>query len=230
MTGLNGLNGVNGVDGVTAASTASGAGPAPTDLPFSPAAERNSLPWLALLRALLPAQARVLELASGTGQHASFCAAAQPGWQWQPSERDAEALHWIARRCAGLPNVATPLQFDLLAPEPPLGLPASGFDAVVAMNLLHIAPWPVCAALLQQAGRLLVPGGCLVVYGPFVVAGRPTAPSNIAFDADLRARNPLWGLRTLADVEQQAALAGMALHEAVQMPANNLSLVFRHAA
>ncbi len=200
------------------------------DLPFSPAAERNSAPWLAVLQSLLPAQAQVLELASGTGQHAAYCAAAQPGWHWQPSERDAEALPWIARRCAGLPNVAAPLQLDLLAAAPAHPLPAGGFDAVVAMNLLHIAPWPVCAALMRLAAEQLAPGGCLVVYGPFVVDGQPTAPSNLAFDADLRARNPAWGLRTLLAVQQQAALAGLALQASVQMPANNLSLLFRHAA
>jgi hypothetical protein len=200
------------------------------DLPFSPAAERNSAPWLAVLQGLLPARAQVLELASGTGQHAAFCADAQPGWHWQPSERDAEALPWIARRCAGLPNVAAPLQIDLLAAAPLHALQAGGFDAVVAMNLLHIAPWPVCAALMHLAAQRLAPAGCLVVYGPFIVDGQPTAPSNLAFDADLRARNPSWGLRTLVAVQQQAAPAGLVLQATVQMPANNLSLVFRHAA
>ena len=204
--------------------------PAPADLPFSLAAERNSAPWLAVLQCLLPAHASVLEVASGTGQHAAFCAAAQPGWQWQPSERDADALHWIALRCAGLANVAQPLQLDLLADATPPGPAAGSFDAVVAMNLLHIAPWPVCTALMPLAARRLAPGGCLVVYGPFVVDDQPTAPSNLAFDADLRARNPAWGLRTLADVQQQARLAGLELHNTVQMPANNLSLVFRRTA
>ncbi len=198
-------------------------------LPFSAAAERNSGPWLALLRMLLPPQARVLEVASGTGQHAVCCAAAQRGWHWQPSERDADALPWIARRCAGLPNVAAPLQIDLLGAGALGTLPPASFDAVVAMNLLHIAPWPVCAALMQAAARLLAPQACLVVYGPFVVEGQPTAPSNLAFDADLQSRNPAWGLRRLEDVADQAGRAGLVLHDTVQMPANNLSLVLRHS-
>jgi SAM-dependent methyltransferase len=202
----------------------------PAELPFSPAADRNKGPWLDVLSRLLPPAARVLEIASGTGQHAAHCAAAQPGWQWQPSEREAAALPAIAQRCAGLHNVAAPLQLDVLAPAWPAALSCQGFDAVVVMNLLHIAPWPVCAALMQGAARHLAPSGRLLVYGPFVVDGQPTAPSNLAFDADLRARDPAWGLRGLSDVAQQAQAAGLRLQDRVQMPANNLGLVFSRTA
>ena len=200
------------------------------ELPFSPAADRNKAPWLVLLLARLPRQAQVLEIASGTGQHAAHCAAAQPGWHWQPTELDASALPAIAQRCAGVANVAAPVQLDVLAPAWPEVLRERGLDAVLAMNLLHIAPWPVCQALMQGAARHLVPGGLLVVYGPFVVEGQATAPSNLEFDANLRARNPAWGLRTLANVTQQAQAAGLSLQDRVQMPANNLSLVFRTSA
>lgn len=198
----------------------------PPDLPFSAAAERNQGPILALLRRALPARATVLEIASGTGQHAAHFAAAEPGWTWQPSERDAAALPAIAARCAGLPNVPPPLQLDLLA------LPAAPgrFDAAYCANLLHIAPWPVCAALMRAAANLLQAGGLLVVYGPFVVDGEPTAPSNLAFDADLRARDPAWGLRRLADVVDAARAEDLAFEQRFAMPANNLTLQFRRGA
>lgn len=200
--------------------------PDPT-LPFSPAAERNRGPILAALSPLLPADARVLEVASGTGQHAAFFAAQQPGWRWQPTEAEAAPLPGIAARCAGLPGVWPPQVLDVMAPRWPFT--ASRFDAVYVANLLHIAPWAATAGLMTGAAQCLKPGGLLVVYGPFVVDGQPLAPSNAAFDADLRQRNPLWGLRRLHDVQQQALHAGLRLEHTMQMPANNLLLVFRAA-
>lgn len=197
----------------------------PIDLPFSPAAERNAPPILALLQTWLPAQAHVLELASGSGQHAAHFAAAQPGWQWQPSEPQAALLPAIAARCAGLPNALRPLLLDVMAEAWPV--PAASFDALYCANLLHIAPWPVTAALMRGAAACLRPGAVLVIYGPFVVEGEALAPSNADFDTDLRQRNPLWGLRALHDVARAAALAGLHLEERVAMPANNLLLRFR---
>jgi hypothetical protein len=197
------------------------------ELPFSPAADRNKGPLLDLLSRLLPAQASVLEVASGTAQHAAHCAAARPGWQWWPSEATVEALPPIAARCAGLPNVQSPLPCNVLAPGWASVLPAAGFDALLAVNLLHIAPWAACAGLMQGAATLLAPTGLLLVYGPFVVDGQATAESNLAFDADLRRRDARWGLRTLGDVQAVALAAGLGLAETVAMPANNLSLVFR---
>jgi SAM-dependent methyltransferase len=194
-------------------------------LPFSPAAERNRGPILAALRTLLPAQAHVLEIAAGTGQHAEHFAAAEPGWRWQPTEANADALSAIAARTAALPNVAAPIVLDVLHWPSRPELPA--FDAVYCANLLHIAPWAACPALMQGAARLLKPGGLLAIYGPFVLDDQPTAPSNLAFDADLRGRNPAWGLRRLADVAQQAEAAGMALAQRIALPANNLLLAFR---
>lgn len=191
-------------------------------LPFSPAAERNAAPILALLQRWLPARARVLEVASGTGQHARHFALAQPGWDWQPSEAQTVALPVIAARCAGLPNARPPLQLDVM--QAPWPVEAHSCDVLLVANLLHIAPWPATPALLQGAARCLRPGGQLLVYGPFVVEGQALAPSNAAFDADLRQRDARWGLRTLQQVQAAARQAGLSWVERCAMPANNLLL------
>ena len=193
-------------------------------LPFSPAAERNREPILEVLTRMLPASGRVLEIASGTGQHAEHFARARPGWQWQPSDADAASLPGIAARCAGLRNVAAPLHLDVLQPWPHA---LAGFDAAYCANMLHISPWPTCAALMKGVAHALVPNGALLIYGPFIIDGEPTAPSNAAFDASLNARNPEWGLRRLSDVVVQADAAGLRFEQRVAMPANNLMLVFR---
>jgi len=189
----------------------------------SPAAERNGGPLLAELLRLLPAQGTALEIAAGTGQHAARFAAALPHWRWQPSDGEAQALPSIAAWCAGLANVAPPLVVDVTAPLWP-GVPPA-VDAIYCANMLHISPWATTAALMQGAARHLVPGGLLLIYGPFIEDDVPTAPSNQAFDADLRARDPAWGLRRLADVLPQAAAAGLALRKRLALPANNLLLV-----
>ena len=198
--------------------------PDPTP-PFSAAAERNQGPILEVLESVLPPDATVLEIASGTGQHAAHFAAAHPRWRWQPSEADAAMLPAIAARCKDLPNVAAPLVLDLLAPDRPAGL--GPFDAVFSANMLHISPWPTCAALMRLAAAQLAPGGVLVVYGPFRVEGEPLVASNLAFDEDLRSRDPRWGLRLLGDVDAQAAHAGLVFERRVAMPANNLTLWWR---
>lgn len=212
---------------MNAASTPPSPAPVPADLPFSAAAERNGPPILQALATWLPPQARVLEVASGTGQHAAHFAKAQPGWQWQPSGPDPATLPAMGARCAGLANVRAPLQLDVLQAPWPLETAASaGFDAVYCANMLHIAPWPVTAAFFRGAAACLSAEGEVVVYGPFIVDGEPVLPSNAAFDADLRARNPLWGLRRLTEVAQAAADAGLVLQERLAMPANNLLLRF----
>lgn len=196
----------------------------PIELRVSPAAERNKAPILDVLSALLPADARVLEIASGTGQHAAHFARQQPGWQWQPTDVDASALPGIAAHADKLANVLAPIHLDVLAPWPPdLG----HFDALYCANMLHISPWATCAALMAGAAAHLVDGGWLVLYGPFIVDGEPTAPSNLAFDADLRQRDARWGLRTLAAVTRSAEDAGLSLEQRVAMPANNLLLALR---
>ena len=190
----------------------------------SPAAERNSGPILAELQRLLPAQGQMLEIASGTGQHAAHFAAALPAWRWQPSDGDARAPASINAWCEGLANVLPPLHLDVLADVWP-GAPRT-VDAIFCANLLHISPWATCAALMHGAARHLARTGLLLLYGPYVLDGTPTAPSNQAFDADLRTRNAAWGLRRLADVVLQAEAVGLQLRERISMPANNLMLVF----
>ena len=192
----------------------------------SPAAERNGPPILAALQRLLPATGVLLEIASGTGQHAAFCSAGLPGWQWQPSDFDTGALPSIAAWCDGLDRVRPAITLDVLAAHWP-GVPAQ-VDAIYCANMIHIAPWACTAGLMQGAVRHLAPAGLLLTYGPYLLDDKPTAPSNLAFDADLRARNPAWGLRRLADVAEQAAKAGLCLCETLPMPANNMLLAWAH--
>lgn len=197
------------------------------DLPFSAAAERNRGPILDVLRRVLPRRAVVLEIAAGTGQHAAHFAAAEPDWTWQPSDVAPGALPVIAARCAGLVNVRPPLALDVLA-QPWATVP-DRFDAFFCANMLHIAPQAACAGLMQAAAAHLEPAARLVVYGPFLVDGEPSAPGNLAFDADLRARDPAWGLRRLGDVIAAARAAGLEFVQRFDMPANNLTLVFGRA-
>ena len=206
--------------------TSTSAAAAPPPLPFSPASERNGAPILAVVTTLLPASARVLEIASGTGQHAQRFCNAQPGWRWQPTDVEPRALGPIAQRCAGLANVQTPLLLDVLAPDWPAAA-AGPFDAAYCANMLHISPWATCAALMQGVAQRLAPGGLLVVYGPFEVDGEPLAPGNEAFDADLRGRNAGWGLRRLAAVDEQARGQGLGFKQRHDMPANNLLVVWQ---
>jgi SAM-dependent methyltransferase len=197
------------------------------ELPFSAAADRNRRPILDVLARVLPPSATVLEIASGTGQHAAHFAAAHPGWTWRPTDADTSALPGIAQRCAGLANVRPPLQLDVLALPWPEAL--GRLDAVYCANLLHISPWATCEALMRGAARHLNTGGLLVLYGPYFADGEPAAPGNTAFDADLRSRNAAWGVRRLADVENEAARLGLVFDQRIAMPANNLTLVFRFA-
>lgn len=199
-------------------------------LPHSPAAERNKQPILDVLRGVLPAQGTALEIASGTGQHVAWFAATLPGWSWQPTDADEGALSAIAAWTseAGLANVRPPLLLDVMAPQwPSQGPPfAAPFDAIYCANMLHIAPWGTCAALMRGSARHLAPAGVLVTYGPYLEDGVPTAPGNVAFDLSLRARNPAWGIRRVEDVSREAQRVGLALRERHGMPANNLLLVF----
>jgi cyclopropane fatty-acyl-phospholipid synthase-like methyltransferase len=175
----------------------------------------------------LPERARVLELASGAGEHAVFVAGAMPGVTWRPSDPDAQARASIAAwiEAEDLRNVLPPVAIDVRAPS--WGVEADApFDALVAINMIHISPWEATLGLVAGAGRLLRPGGVLYTYGPYTREGRHTAPSNEAFDASLRARDPNWGVRDVGDVESAASAQGLTLREIVEMPANNLSLVF----
>jgi ubiquinone/menaquinone biosynthesis C-methylase UbiE len=196
------------------------------DLPHSPAADRNKETILAHLRRILGKRGRALEIASGTGQHAVFFAAGLAGWTWQPTDSDPGMLPVIAERIArsGLSNVLPPRQLDVTAPEWPSF--AGGFDAIFCANMLHIAPWDSCPALMAGAARHLERGGKLITYGPYFEQGVPPAPSNIAFDESLRARDPSWGIRELEKVVAEASRSGLVLSQRNVMPANNLLLVF----
>lgn len=189
----------------------------------APAVARNREPILAVLRDHLPASGTALEIASGSGEHAVAFAAAFPGMIWQPSDPDpanrASIAAWIASD--GGPNLLPPLALDATAEIWPLATA----DAVLCINMIHIAPWAACLGLLRGAARLLSPGGLLYLYGPFKRDGAHTAPSNAAFDESLRARDPAWGVRDLGDVI--AAAEGFASPTVVAMPANNLSVLFR---
>jgi cyclopropane fatty-acyl-phospholipid synthase-like methyltransferase len=193
----------------------------------SPSVARNRDPILSVLRRVLPPTGQVLEIASGTGEHAVHFAAALPHLTWQPSDRDEQALKSIAayRAAAGLPNLLAPLVLDAAAPEWPVGRA----DAIVAINMVHISPWRATEGLMVGAGRILPPRGVLYLYGAYKEKGADTASSNEAFDLDLRRRNPEWGIRDLEAVADLAREHGLELSERVQMPANNLSLVFRRS-
>lgn len=199
------------------------------ELLSSPAAERNKQPILEALRDVLGAQGVALEIASGTGQHAVWFAAALPGWGWQPTDADPALLPVIASRIAqsGLQNLRPPALLDVMSARWPTVGDAFNerFDTLFCANMLHIAPAATCAALMQGAARHLKPGGVLITYGPYLEDG-PVAPGNEAFDQSLRARDPAWGIRRLDDVVREAARSGLALRARRAMPANNLLLVF----
>ena len=191
----------------------------------SPSAERNREPILAVLREALPATGRVLEIASGTGQHAICFARAMPGLDWQPSDADAGARESIAAWVAheGLANVRAPLALDVHQPD----WGVDTLDAVVCINMIHISPWSAAQALFAGAGSRLADGGVLYLYGPYKRGGAHTSPSNDAFDQQLRARDPAWGVRDMEAVMALGASAVLECDEPVAMPANNFSLVFR---
>lgn len=193
----------------------------------APATERNREPILQVLREVLPADGTVLEVASGTGEHAVHFARALPGITWQPSDPSPDALESIAawREAEALANLLPPLQLDASAND----WPVARVDAIVCINMVHISPWKATEGLMKAAGRLLQTGAPLVLYGPYRRSGYDIEPSNAAFDADLRRRNPAWGLRLLEDVATCAAAQGLVLERTVEMPANNLTVVFRKA-
>ena len=191
----------------------------------SAAAERNAAPIAAVLERVLPQRGAVLEVASGTGQHIVAFARAFPDLVWQPSDPDPELLASIAARRAeaGLANVELPIELDVLRSP----WPVQSADFVLCINMIHIAPWAATNALFTGANQLMPGRGVLMTYGPYTRGGRHTAPSNEAFDAALRARDPAWGLRDLDDMAVVAAEHGFGLDEIVPMPANNFCVIFR---
>lgn len=197
-----------------------------TEKRFAPATERNREPIRRVLDRVLPRPAVVLEVASGTGQHAAWIAPRLEDVTWQPSDADPASLASIEawRREANTPHILPPVLLDLTASPLPT-LPGK-IDAIVAMNLIHIAPWRVCRSLLATAGDLLGEAGLLFLYGPFLQNGVPTADSNARFDDWLRGQDSAWGVRNLEEVAALAARHGLEISEIVTMPANNLSVIF----
>jgi hypothetical protein len=191
----------------------------------SPSAERNKGPILDVLARVLPRRGLVLEIASGTGQHVVHFAKALPDLTWQPSDPDAELRESIALRVREeqRANVNSAICLDVTT----LPWPLQAADAVLAINLIHVAPWSATLALFEGAKALLPAEHVLFLYGPYRRFGRHTSEGNAQFDLDLRAHNPEWGLRDLEAVSDVAAAAGFVLVETVEMPANNFSLVFR---
>jgi hypothetical protein len=194
----------------------------------APAAARNVDAIGDVLAQWLPRSGLVLEIASGTGEHALAFARRFPGLDWQPSDPDPLALASIEawRGDGGPPNLRAALRIDAATAD----WPVMGADAILCINMVHISPWPSALGLLAGAARLLSAGAPLILYGPWIVEGVETAPSNLAFDADLKARDPRWGLRSLSEFQDQATRRGLELVEWRAMPANNVMLLFRRAA
>ena len=191
----------------------------------APATQRNREPILHVLRKVLPQSGLVLELASGTGEHIVHFARSLPLLRWQPSDPEPDArasiAAWVAAEALG--NVQPPLDLDATGEAWPI----ARADAALCINMIHISPWAATAGLMRGAGRLLGPGQPIFLYGPFRRPGRVLEPSNAAFDADLKQRDPRWGLRDLDEVAACAQINGLELDGVIEMPANNLSVVFR---
>ena len=198
----------------------------PPEAKTSPATVRNRDPILSILQSRLPSKGLVLEIAAGAGEHAVFNAAALPHLTWQPTDQDSGALASIAawRDHTALPNLLPPLRLDASDPDT---WPVDRADAIVNINMIHISPWTAAEGLMAGAGRLLGKGCTLFLYGPYIEPGIKTAPTNVAFDLDLKARNPAWGLRRLDAVAELAAKHHLELFERLTMPANNVTLIFR---
>lgn len=194
----------------------------------SPAAARNIAPLVETVAPLLPSAGTVLEVASGSGYHAAVLAAHAPHLHWQPTEADDHGCKRIATLIdeAGLPNLNPPLALDAAFAVWPL----DWAEAVLCLNMIHIAPWSAALGLLAGAARLLPPGGPLMLYGPFMISGAHTSESNAAFDESLKARNPDWGVRDIADLDREARAVGLVRQNRFQMPANNMVLVYRPEA
>jgi SAM-dependent methyltransferase len=191
----------------------------------APATERNREPIAAVLREVLPERGTLLEIASGTGQHAAYLAPLIPALRWQPSDPDPDALTsikaWTAECDAA--NLLPPVFLDAASHTWPI----DRADAILCVNMVHISPWAATEGLMRGAGRLLPTGAPLVLYGPYRRADVPTAPSNEEFDVSLKARNPEWGLRNLEAVQDEATVHGLTFERLYEMPANNLIVVFR---
>ena len=193
----------------------------------APATLRNRNDIVTILQDMLPPSGLVLEVASGSGEHAVHFAVSFPHLEWQPTDPDPAALSSIAAWAAeaALPNLRAPIRLDATASD----WPVARADAILCINMAHISPWEATVGLFTQGARLLQKGAPLILYGPYFRKDHPTAPSNVAFDESLRARNAEWGIRWLEDVNELAERQGFAAEAVHVMPANNLTLVYRRS-
>jgi len=191
----------------------------------APSALRNRGPILEALQPHLPPAGTVLEIASGTGEHVAHFAAVTPALSFQPTDPDPDRRASIDAWTAGLANVRPALPLDAAS----IPWPVAQADVILCINMIHIAPWAATEGLVAGAARALQPGGLLALYGPFRRDAHPIEPGNAAFDADLRSRNPEWGLRSLETVAALAATEGFGPPTVVAMPAANLTVLFRRA-
>jgi Protein of unknown function (DUF938) len=198
---------------------------------YAPATERNRLPILEVLQQVLPPSGTILEISSGTGEHAVFFAPRLQPRHWLPSDPNPEARASIVawQQQETIANLSPPIALDAADPRWEVEEQAHDIGAIVNINMIHIAPWSACQGLMAGAGRILSPGGILYLYGPYKRDGKHTAPSNAAFDESLKLRNPEWGVRDLETVIAEAQGQGLELSQIVEMPANNLSVVFQSA-
>lgn len=196
---------------------------------FSPSAGRNRAIICETFLRLGPRAGKVLEVGSGTGEHAATIAAAAPDLLWRPSDPDARSRVSIAAWAAATPQASILPPLDLRTTDEDWGEAerAAPYTALLSINMIHIAPWEACLGLLDGAARLLADDGRLFLYGPFRREGRHTAPSNAEFDESLKRRDPAWGVRDLVDVEREAETRGLALESVAEMPANNLFVAFQ---
>ncbi|MBE9232367.1 DUF938 domain-containing protein [Cuspidothrix issatschenkoi LEGE 03284] len=200
---------------------------------FAPATQRNREPILEILLQVLPTRGTILEIASGTGEHATFFSYHLAPRIWLPSDPNPELRESIIAWCEYFPcdTIQPPIDLDASSSIWPVEkepLPEPHISAIVNINMIHIAPWSACLGLMAGAGRILPPGGILYLYGPYKQNGEHIAPSNATFDQSLQAQNPEWGVRNLEDVVTAAEARNLTLRQTLSMPANNLSLVFKH--
>ena len=201
-----------------------------TSKQYAPATERNRQPILEVLQKVIPKEGNILEIASGTGEHACFFAPYFPNQQWIPADPDPLLRLSIEawRQDSKSDNLQIPLDINVTLPDWDEKLDDSAITAIIAINLIHISPWSACQGLMKGAGEILRSGGILYLYGPYKQQGKHTAPSNEAFDQSLQFRNPEWGVRNLEDVVELAEKHQLILQKVIPMPANNLSLIFHH--
>ena len=191
------------------------------NLPHAPATQRNREPILSVLGEALSGRMTLLEIASGTGEHAAWMSPRLPGLVWQPSDANPDTLATINMYNRNNSDVRKAIQLDVEQ-----GWPAERFDAILCINMIHISPWECCQALMKGAGESLEEGGLLYLYGPYKIGGKHTAESNLRFDHSLRGRNPTWGVRDMEEVIREAGRNGITHLRSIEMPANNFSLLF----